>query len=1052
MECSNDFDKTTQLFLMIKSRIAILFVSYLLLNNLSAQFDPIKFSVGFKANNKAKKHIAEGNYRMAIAEAKIGKHTFRELGWGDGYLLANGMLTSCHVRLLQLDSAFLTAREGIDALRKYPVGDITRATAYYTMAHAFQIFGQVDSSLYYSNQMLPILERGKTLMDTTGLPDIYKLMILAGVSKPFFEDAKNALKAQAFHQIGATYLGTYDYGQAEKYFQLSGDYFQKSGEKLDESGAWFSLGMIYFSRYKFQVFGKEETNFERAANYLKKAVKMAAQTGDKNMALVGYYYMYLGILYHLNEQYNAGQEYLAQGKDLISKYDQAIIARKVGLDAKLVALQIELEDLFYVSEAGRSRFTVEHRSRLEQLEIQLKQFNQKLFYREKHIASLQLSKLAQIQTNLGNWEKAFSLFEKAFTAINPGASLRDHDLESLIRRKPSKGVDLDINIFFQAARMFELQTEAKSDEGLLDSAQKYYQLAGVALEQNRPQYFHQSGLSSIGETGHLSLNYYADKIYNALIRVALYKNSKPGIEEIFTYVEKSRAIISRNRINFNRLLAKLPDSLSAKYRELYADLNATWTELRGADTEDPFIYDPAVDHKILSLQKELDDLINKEIYPRFIAPLNSSPDESFPIEAIQQNVLGDSSILIAHIIDDENKVMYIPWIGDARTKNGVLEIDLPDKFWELVSDYRFFIESPKAYESSDAIARYLLASEQLFNLLLKPVLDQNAQALKHTIVIPDPRLGQLSLDALLVVEDSLGVSADRLYNNQNYSVLPFLLDTMSISYGYSAWTLYELSKLPKYSLNSPNYLDYGGLEPHYERRTVSDFDIDKDQEIIDYFKKHKQLLSFYPSLVDKAQQVLVRAKTKTWQGEEVSEAGFRQIVGESSFNIFHLSAHGFVNQRYPFESKILLTKTADPDIRAVGPGVKARTFDDNITITELFSMQIQANLAILTSCYSAGGRFQFGEGIASISRGFSFAGCPAVIAGLWSLRVGPTSTILVDSIDEIYAGTAPAEALRKAKLGYIEKISRDNESTFFTAPHFWAGSVLWGANSVLFQK
>jgi CHAT domain-containing protein len=101
-------------------------------------------------------------------------------------------------------------------------------------------------------------------------------------------------------------------------------------------------------------------------------------------------------------------------------------------------------------------------------------------------------------------------------------------------------------------------------------------------------------------------------------------------------------------------------------------------------------------------------------------------------------------------------------------------------------------------------------------------------------------------------------------------------------------------------------------------------------------------------------------------------------------------------------------------------------------------MRIAADLVVLSACQSALGKEIRGEGLASLTRAFMYAGAPRVIASLWQVSDAATAELM----KRLYAGIlkrglAPAAALRAAQL----EMSREPR---WASPYFWAGFTLQG--------
>ena len=114
-------------------------------------------------------------------------------------------------------------------------------------------------------------------------------------------------------------------------------------------------------------------------------------------------------------------------------------------------------------------------------------------------------------------------------------------------------------------------------------------------------------------------------------------------------------------------------------------------------------------------------------------------------------------------------------------------------------------------------------------------------------------------------------------------------------------------------------------------------------------------------------------------------------------------------------------------------------------------MDIHALLVILGSCNSGYGKLNQGEGVMSISRAFAYAGCPSIVQGLWNLPDEETAAISKFFFQQIKEGKRKDEALRLAKLAYLNSNNSNILKERFH-PFFWAGYVPVGDMGALYPS
>ncbi len=167
-------------------------------------------------------------------------------------------------------------------------------------------------------------------------------------------------------------------------------------------------------------------------------------------------------------------------------------------------------------------------------------------------------------------------------------------------------------------------------------------------------------------------------------------------------------------------------------------------------------------------------------------------------------------------------------------------------------------------------------------------------------------------------------------------------------------------------------------------------------------------------------------------GLSASEGFFNEKAQNSK--IIHLSSHSYLDDEDPFFNSIVL---------APGPG----TEDGYLQTHELYGLHLNTELLTLSACNTGLGSYMDGEGIISLATGFRTAGVKNIVMSLWSLPDDATSAVMKNFYTYLKAGKPKAEALRQAKLDYLEDADQN-----MAAPYFWAATVLTGKNSPLVSR
>lgn len=164
---------------------------------------------------------------------------------------------------------------------------------------------------------------------------------------------------------------------------------------------------------------------------------------------------------------------------------------------------------------------------------------------------------------------------------------------------------------------------------------------------------------------------------------------------------------------------------------------------------------------------------------------------------------------------------------------------------------------------------------------------------------------------------------------------------------------------------------------------------------------------------------------KIFSYHKASEEAFKQYAPQA--NIIHLATHAVINDQSPMYSKLLFSPEND------------KIEDSFLNTYELYNMKLSANLAVLSACNTGTGKIIRGEGIMSLARGFMYAGCPNLVVSLWPVDDKSTALIMRNFYKGLKNYKNKDEALRDAKLDYL-----NNADAVKSNPFYWAGLIFIG--------
>jgi CHAT domain-containing protein len=152
---------------------------------------------------------------------------------------------------------------------------------------------------------------------------------------------------------------------------------------------------------------------------------------------------------------------------------------------------------------------------------------------------------------------------------------------------------------------------------------------------------------------------------------------------------------------------------------------------------------------------------------------------------------------------------------------------------------------------------------------------------------------------------------------------------------------------------------------------------------------------------------------------DASESRVKQLAGGAG--LLHFAVHGELDPTDPMASALLL---------APGQGE-----DGRLEVRELFAMELDARLVVLSACETGLGKLSRGDELVGLQRAFLYAGTPDVVTTLWKVD-DRASYLLMRAFYEALPTKGPMEALRVAQRALMVD---------FPHPFAWAAFGLTGA-------
>ncbi len=164
-------------------------------------------------------------------------------------------------------------------------------------------------------------------------------------------------------------------------------------------------------------------------------------------------------------------------------------------------------------------------------------------------------------------------------------------------------------------------------------------------------------------------------------------------------------------------------------------------------------------------------------------------------------------------------------------------------------------------------------------------------------------------------------------------------------------------------------------------------------------------------------------------GQEVTRP---RIIKQAAYaDIIHFSGHSSINEDNEMMSELDLGRYEENPLRS----------------HEIFDMNLDAALVVLSSCHSGSGKYARGEGIMNFSQAFQQAGSESVIMSMWNVDDKSTSDLFSKFYDALAKGQSKSSALREAKLEFIK-----SGDPLISHPYFWASFTLFGDDDPILTR
>ena len=278
----------------------------------------------------------------------------------------------------------------------------------------------------------------------------------------------------------------------------------------------------------------------------------------------------------------------------------------------------------------------------------------------------------------------------------------------------------------------------------------------------------------------------------------------------------------------------------------------------------------------------------------------------------------------------------------------------------------------------NAPMKYNKSANITYQLLRLPV----SKTHKNLIIIPDGLLNFLPFEALITKPSA----------TTNFAKMNYLLHDYNIGYENSAQ--FYLAERQNQNNSKQTVL---GIFPVFEK-TAYELTFSKDE----------------------MQSIRKKIKGNYLENANATFDNFKKNAYH--YSILHLSTHA---------------SSGDIDTPA-----SIKFYDQEILYSELYYLNINPHLVVLSACETGIGKLYKSEGAMSIARGFQFAGAQNLLFSLWKVNDYTTSVFMDLFYKNIKENQSYLEANSNAKRDFLNNSSISNAKK---SPYYWSAFVYYGA-------
>ena len=990
---------------------------------------------------KGNEFIKTLEYDSSILYLNKARVIYEQNNLWENYLWENyfscGNLTASVLREKgEVDSSLTLLKNNLDSAKKYLGKDnLTYAKMKNLLGYDYKIIGELDSALIFATESLEIQKDKKAFSEAA---DTYYLLGTIYFNKGEFDSSltnlnlalniidtlnQKILISNIYNTMGEVYQQKGDPERAIDYYKNSIAIKLKESSEFDQelTAVYNNLAVVYFYL---------EDN-DTALEYYLKALSINLHLKNANKIDIGIEYNNIAMAYRVNGNYDEALRYRNLSKELLTKYlgenhpTVGAIINNTGrtyFDLKKYDKAISLyQNALSIWEkkfgeihpyTAQANFNIgealkNHKSYKSALEFVNKSLSIRLsIYGAKHPKiSESYKELGEIYFAMQNFDSALYYYQKSIISLSEGFNdsniYENPEVENILWNLEcldvlSLKVDAFNKIYYvdkNLKDLLEAYTSAKLANQLVDKIRHGFKAEGSKLS------FSNKAFSVYAKGIDISL-----KLYGLT-------NNEEYLKTAFKFSEEGKAAVLFDAVSEvkARNYSGIPDSLLKEEKDLRTDLAYYETQIlnekQKKNTSDDVLN--TLNNKYFSSHQKYISLLDsfEKNYLSYYQLKFKEKDIS--VDNLQ-STLDNQSAIIEYFLTDTTLCTFV--LKKQSLKNIVVKLDSP-----LKVNINKFRESLQNID----INNYISSALSLYDVLIKPV-ENKISGVKNLIVIPEGILNYLPFEALLTRKI-------KATDDINFSSLPYLIKDFNISYHFSA-SFFQKNKRQK------NSFSFAGFAPVFSDESNHPNKITGNDSASTHIKRAIEIndkkYSALPETKIEVESILSLFEKYNFKGTSFISENAREEVLKSDiikdYSFIHIATHGFINEDKPKLSGLLFTDKNN-----------SLNEDGILYSDEIYNLNLNADLVVLSACESGLGKVIKGEGIMGLTRGFIYSGAKNIIVSLWQVADKSTSELMIEFYKNVLNGDSYSSALRKAKLRLIK-------SEKYAYPLEWSPFILIG--------